>query len=417
MNRLKGQHYRSRSRSRSWLASTVGLLSLLIAGACLWCALPGSGRVDAVTTPSEVRQYETKRISRIVPFDWVLAGNPEGERDLQFGEVIHPKQWRLLKLVAPKKGGGEADVDMARPLTWLYSQKQAGVTVPDEAIAEDEDDDDSLIAVDEAQLAAFDPRQLVGRTIYISVPECGIDGHAKVLAVEDCPNLKPRPGLEYQLVTATFKHRGAKVVDVHVAGLSAPIGSTPNHPFWSEDKQQFVRADTLQPGEHLRQADGSLTTVTAVIPRPGTHNVYNLEVHLDHVYHVANNGVLVHNGSAWWCYQNRVAETFGFTTGRASTEFVGQLKPKRFADGVSSDITHAMEAKHIHNWSRSPYNPANIHTTVGAQRQFGMVSQMKDLSNGFPKVTYYTNHSGMANHLRDLASRANLRNVSVEFHP
>ena len=286
-----------RSRVWKWLASTVGLLTLLIAGACLWWALPGARRVEAVASPSQVRQYETKRISRIVPFDWALAGNPLGERDLQFGDVIDPKQWRLLKLVAPKKGGGEADVDMARPLTWLYSQWQAGLVPPDEAALEDEDDEDSIVAVDDARLVAFDPRQLVGRTIYISVPECGIDGHAKVLAVEDCPNLKPRPGPEYQLVTATFKHRGAKVVDVHVAGLSAPIGSTPNHPFWSEDKRQFVRADALQPGEHLRQADGSLTTVTAVTSRPGTHDVYNFEVHLDHVYHVANNGILVHNGN------------------------------------------------------------------------------------------------------------------------
>ena len=69
----------------------------------------------------------------------------------------------------------------------------------------------------------------------------------------------------------------------------------PNHPFWSEDKQQFVRADALQPGEHLRQADGSLTTVMAVIPCPGTHNVYNIEVHGEHVYQVGYLGVLVHN--------------------------------------------------------------------------------------------------------------------------
>ena len=309
VSRERRQHATGRNRSRNWLASTVGLLSLLIAGMCLWCALPGSGRAEAVTSPSEVQQYETKRISQIEPLDWVLAGNPERERDIQFGEVIHPHQWRLLKLVAPKKSGGTAEVRMARPLTWLYSQWQLSLAAPEDPdetasnfdFAIHEGDDDSLLAFDEARLVAFDPQQLVGCTIYISVPECGIDGHAQVLTVEDCPNLKPRPGPGYQLVTATFKHRGARVVDVHVAGLSAPIGSTPNHPFWSEDKQQFVRADTLQPGEHLRQADGSLTTVTAVIPRPGTHNVYNLEVHLDHVYHVASNGVLVHNGSLLDC--------------------------------------------------------------------------------------------------------------------
>jgi hypothetical protein len=35
--------------------------------------------------------------------------------------------------------------------------------------------------------------------------------------------------------------------------------------------------------------------VVSITPRPGTHTVHNLEVHLDHVYHVAASGVLVHN--------------------------------------------------------------------------------------------------------------------------
>ena len=87
------------------------------------------------------------------------------------------------------------------------------------------------------------------------------------------------------------------MIDVHVEGLAKPIGSTPNPPFWSEDKQDFVRADELKVGEKLRQADGSLASVVRLIPRAGTHDVFNLEVQVDHTYHVSASGVLVHNGT------------------------------------------------------------------------------------------------------------------------
>lgn len=286
---------RTKSR-RGWLISAVSVSTLLLMLACLWQATPPGPRAVA-SAGGAARTYQTTRIPLIRPIDWVLAGNPTGERDLQFGEIIEPKQWRLLKLVAPKKTGGTADVCMARPLTWLFSQWQADLATPEEDVADDGDDEDSLVAVDDARLITFDPQQLVGRTVYISVPECGIDGHAQVLAVEDCPNLKPRPGPDYQLVTATFKHHNAQILDLRIEGTAESIGTTPNHPFWSEDKQQFVRADELQPGERLRGADGTFPRVVSATSRPGTHDVYNLEVHLDHVYHVANNGVLVHNGS------------------------------------------------------------------------------------------------------------------------
>ena len=87
----------------------------------------------------------------------------------------------------------------------------------------------------------------------IAVPECGIDGRAEILAIEPCPPISSGPG---HVVTGTFRHQSAAVVDVHVSGLAAPIGTTANHPFWSEDRQTFVRADALLPGERLRTLTG-----------------------------------------------------------------------------------------------------------------------------------------------------------------
>jgi hypothetical protein len=84
------------------------------------------------------------------------------------------------------------------------------------------------------------------------------------------------------------------VIDLWVEGLDEPIGCTPNHPFWSEDRQDFVPAAELQLGERLRHRDGT-SRVTAATPRAGKHRVYNLEVHGEHVYRVSGSGVLVHN--------------------------------------------------------------------------------------------------------------------------
>src|SRR5690606_15642954 len=50
-------------------------------------------------------------------------------------------------------------------------------------------------------------------------------------------------------------------------------------------RRAFVRADELTLGERLG----------ALVPRPLPAPVYNIEVHADHVYHIADLGVLVHN--------------------------------------------------------------------------------------------------------------------------
>ena len=51
----------------------------------------------------------------------------------------------------------------------------------------------------------------------------------------------------------------------------------------------------LSPGERVLLATGDTRRVIQTVPRPGPATVYNLEVHGQHVYHVASTGVLVHN--------------------------------------------------------------------------------------------------------------------------
>jgi hypothetical protein len=226
-------------------------------------------------------KLEVVAISKMRVGDQVPADNPTGEKDNEFGDTVDPPSWRKLVLLAPKKDGSFADVELLRPLWWLEEQQAE-----------------------------------VGGEVDINVPECGIEGHAKVLTIEPCPPTKLRSGL--RVVTGVFKHRASKVLDVYVEGLDEPIGTTPNHPFWSEDRQSFVRADELKEGEHLRAFNGT-PIVRRVVPLEDPEPVFNLEVQCDHVYHVAKNGVLVHNSGP--CPQLIDPSTIRFTQNSISNLF------------------------------------------------------------------------------------------------
>ncbi|MCS7017372.1 MAG: Hint domain-containing protein [Gemmatales bacterium] len=138
----------------------------------------------------------------------------------------------------------------------------------------------------------FDPET---NTIELDLPELGAEGTAKVLRIGPCPPIASGPG---HVVTATFKHEPDGELLTVVVG-NDEIGCTANHPFWSEDRQEFVEAGQLRQGERVRTRLEQVAAVVAIKPRPPTDWVYNLEVQGEHVYEVGPNGVLVHN----WCFK------------------------------------------------------------------------------------------------------------------
>ncbi len=225
-------------------AVAAGRASSVVAG------LPTEPHATVKTTLTPIEQIQVG--------DRVLAESPTGEEDTAFGSEIIPADWRKLTLRAPKRDGTVAEVVLLRPLTWLNEQHGE-----------------------------------VGGTVFISVPECGIDGNAQVLAIDPCPEIRPGGG---RVVTGTFLHQARSTITLTIAGQSEPIECTGNHPFWSEDRQAFVRADSLHPNETLRTSTG-LTTVESWTPDLNPTPVYNIEVHGAHVYHVGISGVVVHNPS------------------------------------------------------------------------------------------------------------------------
>jgi len=102
---------------------------------------------------------------------------------------------------------------------------------------------------------AQEAERLVGATVYLDLAELGAEGPAEVVSVEPCPAIGPPPSEGCRIVTGTFAHAAGNVVDLTVEGLDEPIGTTANHPFWSEDRRAFIPAGELRQGETLRTAE------------------------------------------------------------------------------------------------------------------------------------------------------------------
>jgi hypothetical protein len=101
----------------------------------------------------------------------------------------------------------------------------------------------------------------------------GTSHWAEVLAIEPSPTLQPGPG---QVVTGTFRHESSRqLLNITIEGDDQPIGVTDNHPFWSEDRQQFVEACQLEVGETLSTITGT-AQITSITLRGPPEPVYNL---------------------------------------------------------------------------------------------------------------------------------------------
>ncbi|QNP55999.1 polymorphic toxin-type HINT domain-containing protein [Tessaracoccus defluvii] len=137
---------------------------------------------------------------------------------------------------------------------------------------------------------------------------CSFSGETTVLMADGShrPISEVRPGDEViatdpetgeqgpRVVVDTFAHEDA-TVELVVDG--EVLVTTEDHPFWSEDEEAFVRADSLREGERLLGADGDLVTVSrpVVVSATVREVAYNLFISEVHTYHVGTDAVLVHN--------------------------------------------------------------------------------------------------------------------------
>ncbi len=195
---------------------------------------------------------------------------------------------------------------------------------------------------------AFHDGALVGSTVPIplDLEEMGLpEGMtAQVTGNEPCPAIDQGPG---RVVLTTVNHLNPRVVEltlqVGAGGPTVPergkdstagknrsrsrsasgdlpletVRPTAHHKFYSETRAQWLSAEDLQPGKHLRGLTGPLQVVSQR-PIPGTHRVYNMTVEGEHVYHVSTLGVLAHNMCAKRAMS--LAERRAMASARTATE-------------------------------------------------------------------------------------------------
>ena len=186
----------------------------------------------------------------------VPGSNPSEADDLTFGDSIDPDSWKMVRLTAQQGDGTLVEISLLRPDSWLAERNAVAGSVVDG----------------------------------LEFGRLGVVGDATVETIAACPPIRPGPG---RTVTGIYRHFGQQVLDLRTAN-GEEIGVTPDHRFWSADRREFVQAGDLHPGETLNLLDGT-TTVTSITQRPSGEPVYTLEVHVEHVFHVAKSGVLVHN--------------------------------------------------------------------------------------------------------------------------
>ncbi len=277
-----------------------------------------SASAEAVATPATPK-YKTVAIREIQPAGYrVLADNPQtpGQAAGDFGE-LDPKTWQVHRFLMSKPNGGWLKIGLARPVAWIESVERN----------------------DSGQ-------------VWLEFEELGIADWATLQATEPCPSDILGEG---RLVTGTFEHSSGEVLNLFIAGEATPIGSTANHPFWSEDLQNFVQAGSLKPGEHLRLADGRTTTLERTEPIAEQLPVYNLEVDGEHVYFVGESGVLVHNAGKEYPLVRYGSELEAKRSGRGlhidkskngqfkNVADPGVVNPKKLGPKNATDFSHRME--------------------------------------------------------------------------
>jgi hypothetical protein len=134
----------------------------------------------------------------------------------------------------------------------------------------------------------------VGEPVFLDLNHVGVLGWANVREIKPCP--LPEEFAEGEIVTGTFKYSRVLVGELVLEAEPKPIGVTPSHLFWSEDRQTWVPVSQLRPGETVQTLNG-ITCILSFTLTDRVEPVNNLEVAHDHVYRVGESAVLVHNQS------------------------------------------------------------------------------------------------------------------------
>ena len=156
------------------------------------------------------------------------TGNSAGHT----GTAVNPQTWKKLVLVAATHwGDGTRDninIETLQPPEWIKQHDvRIGATVP--------------LPLDLVEMGL--PRDL----------------HATVIAIERCPEINDGAG---RVVLTTINHLNRFVFELTIydaAGHSETVHTTGFHKFYSASRNDWISANELRKGEHLRGVSGALT--------------------------------------------------------------------------------------------------------------------------------------------------------------
>ncbi len=185
-------------------------------------------------------------------------------------EPITPYTWKVVQLRMTEADGSILNAQLRRPNWWI---KHHGA-------------------------------DRIGNMVRLSIHEMAIEGMAEVINIganqidtrvksfDDDGNYTFRP------VTGWFERVSADTWD-YTFSNGEVIGSTPNHPFFSEDRQDYVAIGEMKIEERIKvKGEQTAKLVSKTKRATEGEKVYNLEIYRDHNFHVGEEGLLVHNSCA-----------------------------------------------------------------------------------------------------------------------
>lgn len=249
----------------------IAIVSCLILAAILFVKrLPAL--IDGGATHADSSQISSTLTGNDLESDFKLTAIPIEE--LQVGDRVvgtnpirdqadefepEPITWRKISLHMQKESGLSLSIDLLRPLEWI----QANGVGP-------------------------------GKTIFLSMPDMGAVGDAEVTYLGACTPIKPGTGT---VVTGKFTHQAdanSNVVRLRLEGQTEATGVTANHPYWSEDRREYVEVGNLRLGELVNTKFGLRRVESITTDSQYNGQLYNIET-TEHVYRVGSVGTLVHN--------------------------------------------------------------------------------------------------------------------------
>ena len=149
------------------------------------------------------------------------------------------------------------------------------------------------------------------------------------------------------------------------------------HPIWSETRQDFVVAGQLEISEQFRSVTGQSATLTKIHPHRGPPEmVFNLEVDGQHVYHVASNGLLVHN-------EGCVPTIPAYIDGTTIAPIQGQMTTT--TEGIWKQIGSMLwekQSRHVGTISRSREEAEALARQIAEQNGISNPTLRLDASDG-----------------------------------